>query len=159
MSGKKNNRELYQAVFSKLHSQADITACIQTDQTAKKRRCSRPLAVCASLALLLCATSGVTYAATGGETCNPVTAIRVCINGEDYSASLEQNEDGSYIVHMKPGDRAEIDTGNGTSSSIQVAGYEEGISTDVRIDPNTGSSSVILNTGTENTQEDGVSAP
>ncbi len=88
--------------------------------------------------------------ATGGETCNPVTAIRVCINSEDCGASLEQNKDGSYIIHMKPGDQTEIHTGDG-ASLIQVEGYEEGIFTDVRIDPNTGSSSVILSDDTENT--------
>ena len=80
-------------------------------------RCSRLAAACISLALLMGATSGITYAATDGATANPVKAFRVYINGEEYDAQMQKSDDG-YVIHLNQGDTAyaEIETDNEDSA-------------------------------------------
>jgi hypothetical protein len=137
MSGKMNNRQLYQAVFSKLQANPESAAHVTSYKG--RFRISKPLAACACLAILLCAAPGVTYAATGGETYNPVDAIRVYINGEE--GTLTQNEDGSYTVHMEPGDTVDIEQ---ERSSVHAKTDKVGIPADVTIDPQSGETSIAL---------------
>ena len=72
MSGTKNSKELYKEVFSKLHASETVIREEEKMKNVKSRfRCSRLAAACISLALLMGATSGITYAATDGATANP----------------------------------------------------------------------------------------
>ncbi len=105
MSGAKNNRELYKGTFSRLHaSEKCVTEVMEMTKIKKRVRLSRFAAVCISAAMLLGLMSGITYAATGGETVNPVTAVKVYFNGIEKDASMYKNSDGSYTVKMKAGD-------------------------------------------------------
>ena len=127
MSGTKNNRELYKEVFSRLHASETVIREEEKMRNAKSRlRCSKLVAACASIALLIGATSGITYAATDGATANPIEAIKVYINGQEYDAGIEKNEDGSFTVHMKSGDTVDIDAPDGSvSTSVTVEGTED----------------------------------
>ena len=64
------------------------------------------------LAVMLCMMAVMAYATTDGETVNPVTAIKLYINGEEASGQLEKQEDGSYTVN--------IDGENGAKAKVEI---------------------------------------
>ena len=122
MDGKmSNNKRLYRSTFSRLHYSAgiimedemadnneskrnkNIADTVSAPGARKRLRISRPIAVCAAVAALICAMSAATFAATGGETANPVQAVKVMLNGESVSATAVK-ADGSVLVNMGEGD-------------------------------------------------------
>lgn len=120
-------KELYLAAFSGLHASEKLK---REEFYMKNRkpvlRVSRMAAICAVIALLVCAMSVGAYAATDGETANPIKLLRVYLNGEDISGSYTQNEDGSR----------DIDLGDGASITYNIPS-ENGNNVDYRIDVNT----------------------
>ena len=138
MSGTKNNRELYKAAFSKLHASEAVIRKEEKMLKAKKTIRFRKLAAaCMSVALLVGATSGIAYAATDGATANPFKAVKIYINGEELDAAMQKNEDGSYTVHMKKGDRldAEMADGSTVSSSLSKQAEDAGYEADFTVTP------------------------
>lgn len=134
MSGKKSSKELYKEVFSKLHASETVIREEEKMKSVKSRfRCSRLVAACISLALLVGATSGITYAATDGATANPVKAFRVYINGEEYDAEMQQKDDG-YVIHLNQGDTADVETGtDGEAGSVTISQESPGTESDLTI--------------------------
>lgn len=134
MSGKKSSKELYKEVFSKLHaSETVIREEGKMKHVRSRLRCSKLTAACISVALLLGATSGITYAATDGATANPVKAFRVYINGEEYDAEMQRKDDG-YVIHLNQGDTAdvEIET-DGEAGSVAISQESSGTESDLTI--------------------------
>lgn len=119
MSGTKNNRELYKETFSRLHaSEKCVTEVMEMTKIKKRVRLSRFAAVCIAAAMLVGLMSGITYAATGGETVNPVKAITVRLNGVEKDASYYRNSDGSYTVKMEAGDTFDMTDGSTQQSVV-----------------------------------------
>lgn len=123
----KAEREMYRAAFSGLHASEKLKR-EEFYMKSKKPvlRVNRMLAICAIIALLVCAMSVGAYAASDGETANPISLLRVYLNGEEISGSYTQNEDGSY----------DIDLGEGASLSY-YAPSEDGNDVNYRVDINT----------------------
>lgn len=145
MSGTKNSKELYKEVFSKLHASETVIREEEKMKNVKSRfRCSRLAAACISLALLMGATSGITYAATDGATANPVKAFRVYINGEEYDAQMQKSDDG-YVIHLNQGDTAyaEIETDN-EDSALALWQESPGAESDLTISEDGSSTGVAI---------------
>ena len=145
MSGTKNSKELYKEVFSKFHASETVIREEEKMKNVKSRfRCSRLAAACISLALLMGATSGITYAATDGATANPVKAFRVYINGEEYDAQMQKSDDG-YVIHLNQGDTAyaEIETDN-EDSAVALWQESPGAESDLTISEDGSSTGVAI---------------
>ena len=154
MSGTKNNRELYKAAFSKLHASEAVIRKEEKMLKAKKTiRFSKLAAACMSVALLVGATSGIAYAATDGATANPFKAVKIYINGEELDAAMQKNEDGSYTVHMKKGDRldAEMADGSTVSSSLSKQAEDAGYEADFTVTPDGTEGSFSITDGDSDT--------
>ena len=154
MSGTKNNRELYKAAFSKLHASEAVIRKEEKMLKAKKTiRFSKLAAACMSVALLVGATSGIAYAATDGATANPFKAVKIYINGEELDAAMQNNEDGSYTVHMKKGDRldAEMADGSTVSSSLSKQAEDAGYEADFTVTPDGTEGSFSITDGDSDT--------
>ena len=141
MDGKmSNNKRLYKSTFSRLHYSAGI---IMEDEMADnneskrnkniadmvsapgaRKRISRPIAVCAAVVALICAMSAATFAATGGETANPVQAVKVMLNGESVSATAVK-ADGSVLVNMGEGDVLSCKDPE-TGESLEISALDDG---------------------------------
>ena len=138
MDGRKNNRMLYKAAFSKLHAftaaygednmnddknldkYKNITKMVTEPAVLKKLRLRRSVIVCAAIAALICAMSVGTFAATGGETANPIRAVKVMINGQTLSADAVRS-DGSIEATVKSGDELSCeDPDTGTSAYLNI---------------------------------------
>lgn len=124
---KMTEKELYMAAFSGLHASEKLK---REEFYMKNRkpvlRVSRMAAICAVIALLVCVMSVGAYAATDGESANPIKLLQIYLNGEDISGSYTQNEDGSY----------DVDLGDGASITYNIPS-ENGNNVDYRIDVNT----------------------
>lgn len=97
-------RAVYKAAFSGLHA----SEMLKREEFYMKNnkpifRIKRMTVLCAAIALLICMMSAGAYAATDGETINPITAIKVYLNGEDISGAYEMSEDGSYSIDLGDG--------------------------------------------------------
>lgn len=132
MDGKTNkNREFYKAAFSRLHASGTLKACemmednIMEGKKYRKIRISRPIAVFAAMAVLVCVMSVGTFAATGGETANPVTGVKLIFNGKDVTYEGNVNSDGSVDVEMKAGDVMKYSKGD-EGSEVSVETLEAG---------------------------------
>lgn len=97
-----NNRELYKCAFSKLQTSGDLRMEEQEMEKLKpKFRCSAALAACLALLTMIGVSSGATYAATGGETANPIKGITIFLNGEELGPyDYTKNDDGSYTLQL-----------------------------------------------------------
>ena len=134
MSGTKNNRELYKDAFSKLHASDAVIRKEDKMRNAKKTiRLNKLAAACICIALLTGATSGITYAATDGDTANPVKAVKIFINGQELDADMQKNDDGSYIIHMKKGDKIDAELEDGTSVSASISDQADDYETDFAV--------------------------
>lgn len=105
-------------------------------------RVNRMLAICAVIALLVCAMSVGAYAASDGETANPISLLRVYLNGEDISENYTQNADGSYDVDLGDGASLSynIPSENGNDVNYRVDISTEGADDSVEIDISDGDS-------------------
>lgn len=145
-------REMYRAAFSGLHASEKLK---REEFYMKKSkpvvRVSRMAAVCAVIALLVCVMSVGAYAASDGETANPITLLRVYLNGEDISENYTQNADGSYDVDLGDGSSLSynIPSENGNDVNYRVDINTEGADDSVEIDISDGNSA--------NTNDDGNS--
>lgn len=78
--------------------------------------------ICMLLAALLCMMSAISYAATDGETANPVTAVKIYIDGQSVSGQMQKQEDGSYISikygSEEEGGRAEVEIAAGAEEAL-----------------------------------------
>lgn len=148
MDGKmSNNKRLYKSAFSRLHASAEVITeddimheknecsnknnCVQAavpvGRSARRRgrlRISRSVAVCAAAAALICIMSVGTFAATGGETANPIQAVRVMLNGQAVSADAVKS-DGSISTDMNGGDELSCEDPE-TGESVNVKMGEDG---------------------------------
>lgn len=143
MDGKmSNNKRLYRSTFSRLHYSAgirmedemadnneskrneNIADMVSAPGARKRLRISRPIAVCAAVAALICAMSAATFAATGGETANPVQAVKVMLNGESVSATAVK-ADGSVLVNMGEGDVLSCKDPE-TGESLEISALDDG---------------------------------
>ena len=143
MDGKmSNNKRLYKSTFSRLHYSAgiimedemadnneskrnkNIADMVSAPGARKRLRISRPIAVCAVVAALICAMSAATFAATGGETANPVQAVKVMLNGESVSATAVK-ADGSVLVNMGKGDVLSCKDPE-TGESLEISALDDG---------------------------------
>ena len=143
MDGKmSNNKRLYKSTFSRLHYSAgiimedemadnngskrneNIADTVSAPGARKRLRISRPIAVCAAVAALICAMSAATFAATGGETANPVQAVKVMLNGESVSATAVK-ADGSVLVNMGKGDVLSCKDPE-TGESLEISALDDG---------------------------------
>lgn len=143
MDGKmSNNKRLYKSTFSRLHYSAgiimedemadnneskrnkNIADMVSAPGARKRLRISRPIAVCAAVAALICVMSAATFAATGGETANPVQAVKVMLNGESVSATAVK-ADGSVLVNMGEGDVLSCKDPE-TGESLEISALDEG---------------------------------
>lgn len=156
MSGTKSNKELYKAAFSRLHAS---DAVIREEQKMKnvksKFRCSKLVAACTCVALLVGATSGLTYAATDGTTANPVKAIKVYIDGNENDANIQKNDDGSYSVHLEKGKIFDIETED-SDYSICMEGSSD-YDSDITVHPD-GSIDTVVKDGDTPVLESSASA-
>ena len=110
---KRAEQNLYRAAFSGLHASAKLKreAFYMKNSGTKRIRVGRMAFTCMLLAALLCMMSAISYAATDGETANPVTAVKIYIDGKDVSGQMQKQEDGSYILKYgseEEGERAEV---------------------------------------------------
>lgn len=144
MGGKmNNNKKLYKAAFSRLHASETMKASlnekmevnIMEGKKFRSLRISRPVIVCAVMVVLLCALSVGTFAATGGETANPVTAVKLMLNGQDITSDGNVNADGSVDVKMDAGDILSYSNGEG-GSEISVEAFQDGGSVHIDKDMN-----------------------
>lgn len=150
-----NNKELYKSAFSKLHASGGLrTEEREMSEIRPKFRCSKAAFACMALALLLALPSGITYAATGGETANVIKAVRIWIDGEAVDGALEEREDGSYVIHMEPEQEIKgvLERGEEPDSAVEFeiqtgAETEAGIKADLIIDGETGDLTVELTDG------------
>ena len=78
----------------------------------------------AAVAALICAMSAATFAATGGETANPVQAVKVMLNGESVSATAVK-ADGSVLVNMGEGDVLSCKDPE-TGESLEISALDDG---------------------------------
>ncbi|MCI6711492.1 MAG: hypothetical protein SPJ45_00870 [Anaerovoracaceae bacterium] len=143
MDGKmSNNKRLYKSTFSRLHYSAgiimedemadnneskrnkNIADMVSAPGARKRLRISRPIAVCAAVAALICVMSAATFAATGGETANPVQAVKVMLNGESVSATAVK-ADGSVLVNMGEGDVLSCKDPE-TGESLEISALDDG---------------------------------
>lgn len=143
MDGKmSNNKRLYKSTFSRLHYSAgiimedemadnneskrnkNIADMVSAPGARKRLRISRPIAVCAAVAALICVMSAATFAATGGETANPVQAVKVMLNGESVSATAVK-ADGSVLVNMGKGDVLSCKDPE-TGESLEISALDDG---------------------------------
>lgn len=143
MDGKmSNNKRLYKSTFSRLHYFAsirmedemadnnelkrneNIADMVSAPGARKRLRISRPIAVCAAVVALICAMSAATFAATGGETANPVQAVKVMLNGESVSATAVK-ADGSVLVNMGEGDVLSCKDPE-TGESLEISALDDG---------------------------------
>ena len=73
-------------------------------------RVGRLAFTCMLLAALLCMMSMMAYAATDGETANPVTAVRIYIDGQEATGQITQQADGSYqLQYGEEADGAQVE--------------------------------------------------
>lgn len=152
MSGTKNNRELYKAAFSKLHTSDAVIRKEENMINAKKTfRLNKLAAACICIALLTGATSGITYAATDGDTVNPVRAVKIFINGQELDADMQKNDDGSYTVHMKKGDKIDAELEDGTSLSASVSDQAGDCETDFSVVPDDATGTFSITDGSAGT--------
>ena len=137
-----NNKRLYKSTFSRLHYSAgiimedemadnneskrnkNIADMVSAPGARKRLRISRPIAVCAAVAALICVMSAATFAATGGETANPVQAVKVMLNGESVSATAVK-ADGSVLVNMGEGDVLSCKDPE-TGESLEISALDDG---------------------------------
>lgn len=122
-------KELYRAAFSGLHASEKLKkeGFYMKYQKTGAIRIGRMAFISMLLAVMLCMMAVMAYATTDGETVNPVTAIKLYINGEDVSGQLEKQEDGSYTVN--------IDGENGAKAKVEIGKDAEKLSENpVRID-------------------------
>lgn len=122
-------KELYSAAFSGLHASEKLKkeGFYMKYQKTGAIRIGRMAFISMLLAVMLCMMAVMAYATTDGETVNPVTAIKLYINGEEASSQLEKQEDGSYTVN--------IDGENGAKAKVEIGKDAEKFSENpVRID-------------------------
>lgn len=125
---------LYQAAFAGLHASEKLKRedfYMKQNRTAHVR-VGRMAFVCMLLAALLCMMSVMAYAATGGETVNPVAAVKIFIDGQDVSGQLTRQEDGSYKVKVGDDENAaEIEIAAGAETldpddgGLEIHVYQE----------------------------------
>lgn len=144
-AGKHNEAEraLYLEAFSGLHASEKLKREEFYMKTNKPiLRVNRMLAICAVIALLVCAMSVGAYAASDGETANPISLLRVYLNGEDISENYTQNADGSYDVDLGDGASLSynIPSENGNDVNYRVDISTEGADDSVEIDISDGDS-------------------
>ena len=62
----------------------------------KRIRVGRMAFTCMLLAALLCMMSAISYATTDGETANPVTAVKIYIDGKNVSGQMQKQEKNTF---------------------------------------------------------------
>ncbi len=122
-------RKLYRAAFSGLHVSEKLKkeGFYMKHQKTGAVRIGRMAFICMLLTTMLCMMAVMAYATTDGETVNPVTAIKLYIDGKDVSGQMEKQEDGSYTVN--------INGENGAETKVEIgAAAEEFSDNPIRID-------------------------
>lgn len=114
------NKEKYQQAFSALQPSRDIRLEEATMKAYKKRQTKRVVALVAVICLLVCAGGGGAYAANIGGI---QRTIQLWIHGDQTTATLDINDDGSYTVHY-PDENGDMQTAGGGGVAFDMFGNE-----------------------------------
>ena len=95
---RRREQSLYRAAFAGVHASESLKRedFYMKHNKPARVRVGRLAFTCMLLAALLCMMSMMTYAATDGETANPVTAVRIYIDGQEATGQLTKQAHGSY---------------------------------------------------------------
>lgn len=102
-------QELYRAAFSGFHASEKLKRedFYMKNNKTHGIRIGRMAFACMLVTLLLCMMSIAAFAATGGETVNPVNAVKICIDGKDAADKFTKQEDGSYYYKTEDAEKGE----------------------------------------------------
>ena len=95
---RRREQSLYRAAFAGVHAAESLKRedFYMKHNKPARVRVGRLAFTCMLLAALWCMMAMMAYAATDGETANPVTAVRIYIDGQEASGQLTKQADGSY---------------------------------------------------------------
>lgn len=94
-----NNKELYKACFSKLHTSTDLEAD-NMEKIGFRVVGKRIVTICAVIMAVVLVTTGGTYAITGGKTANLFEAYEIFVNGVNAQDRMVEDENGSYSIKL-----------------------------------------------------------
>lgn len=117
------NKEKIQLAFSTLQPSEDIRLEERTMKEYRKRHTKRIVAMAAVIALAVCAGGGGAYAANIGGI---QRTIQLWIHGDQTTATLDINDDGSYTVHY-PDANGEMQTSGGGGVAFDAFGNERAL--------------------------------
>lgn len=117
------NKEKYQQAFSALQPSRDIRLEEATMKAYKKRQTKRVVALVAVICLLVCVGGGGAYAANIGGI---QRTIQLWIHGDQTTATLDINDDGSYTVHY-PDENGDMQTAGGGGVAFDMFGNERAL--------------------------------
>lgn len=127
-NGEMNNKKLYKDTFSKLRASDTAKTEVRDMEKIKPRvRFTKIAVACMAMLILTGASSGLTYAATGGETANPIDVIKIYLNGDEIgTAGYTKNDDGSYTIKLDKDDNVTnidfLDEENGSQTTVDSNG-------------------------------------
>lgn len=104
------NKEKYQQAFSALQPTKDIRLEEKTMKTYHKRQVKRTIALVAVICLAVCAGGGGAYAANVGGI---QRTIQLWIHGDQTTATVDINDDGTYTVKIPDGNGGTTERGGG----------------------------------------------
>ena len=105
-------QRLYRAAFAGVHASESLKRedFYMKHNKSARVRVGRLAFTCMLLAALLCMMSVMSYAATDGETANPVTAVKIYLNGKEANSQLAKQADGSYrLQYGEEADGAQVE--------------------------------------------------
>lgn len=109
---RRREQSLYRAAFAGVHASESLKRedFYMKHNKPARVRVGRLAFTCMLLAALLCMMSMMAYAATDGETANPVTAVRIYIDGQEATGQLTKQADGSYqLQYGEEADGAQVE--------------------------------------------------
>ncbi len=109
---RRREQSLYRAAFAGVHASERLKRedFYMKHNKSANVRVGRLAFTCMLLAALLCMMSVMAYAATDGETANPVTAVKIYLNGKEANGQLAKQADGSYrLQYDEEADGAQVE--------------------------------------------------
>lgn len=109
---RRREQSLYRAAFAGVHASESLKRedFYMKHNKSANVRVGRLAFTCMLLAALLCMMSVMAYAATDGETANPVTAVKIYLNGKEANGQLAKQADGSYrLQYDEEADGAQVE--------------------------------------------------
>jgi len=105
-NGEMNNRKLYKETFSKLKASDTLkTEAGDMEKIKPRVRFTKIAVACMALLVLTGTSLCLTYAATGGETANPIKGVIIYLDGIELGPyEYTDNGDGSYTIKLDEND-------------------------------------------------------